>query len=269
MLGTNVAGTKILLAAAVFLWAPSALGQTIGTAGAVNPAATGTPPGGGSRTINIGADVVFKERINTTASGAVQVLFVDRTALTVGPNSDITIDEFVFDPGAGTGSFVATLAKGSLRFVGGKISRNSGVTINTPSATIGIRGSVVGIVDFGGGLTVSNHDGNVQVNLPSGQAFTLPPGMQLSVTTDAGGNQTSSVAPVGSAPVGSDTTTTDTTGGTGNAGGVETDTAAAPPVFIPDEITDVYTQEPPPPSPPEPEPDTPPLPPEPPVPPQP
>ena len=139
---------NVILASVAILaiWSAPALAQTVGTTGAVNPASTGTPPGGSTRTLNIGSDVVFKERIQTTASGALQVLFVDRSALNIGANSDITIDEFVYNPNAGTGSFVASLAKGSLRFVGGQISRNSGVTLRTPSATIGVRGSSLELV---------------------------------------------------------------------------------------------------------------------------
>ena len=261
--------TTVAVIAILALGAQSALSQTVGTAGAVNPASTGTPPGGSTRTIELGSDVVFQERIQTTASGSVQVLFVDRTALTVGPNSNITIDEFVFDPNAGTGSFVATLAEGSLRFIGGQISRNSGVTINTPTATIGIRGSAVGIavtpnaVDFGGGLTVSNYHGNVRVDLQGGQSYTLEPGFALVVDSET---QAASVAPVSSGTAGptTDTGGSGTESGTGE-GNAETTVVesenAGPPVFVPDPVNDVYFQDPAPESPSEPPVDPPPPPP--------
>jgi hypothetical protein len=67
-------------------------------------------------------------------------MFLDKTTMTIGPNSDLLIDEFVYDPGAGSGQFAASLTRGALRFVGGQISHTAGATINTPSATIGIRG---------------------------------------------------------------------------------------------------------------------------------
>ncbi|HWT31156.1 MAG TPA: FecR domain-containing protein, partial [Propylenella sp.] len=137
--------TKFSFLAAFCLASASALGgtawgQTVGTTGAVNPSATGSPPGGGERVLEIGSDVVFRERIRTTGSGSLQVLFVDTTTLSIGPNSDLLIDEFVYNPNAGTGSFAATLTRGSLRFVGGKISHTAGATINTPVATVGVRG---------------------------------------------------------------------------------------------------------------------------------
>ena len=45
--------------------------------------------------IEIGTQVVANEKIQTTASGSVQVLFIDKTTLNVGPNSTLVIDRFV------------------------------------------------------------------------------------------------------------------------------------------------------------------------------
>ncbi len=80
------------------------------------------------------------ERIETDGSGSLQVMFVDKSSLTIGPNSNLVIDQFVYNAGGGTGQFAASLTKGAVRFVGGQISHTAGATINTPSATIGIRG---------------------------------------------------------------------------------------------------------------------------------
>ena len=74
------------------------IAQTVGVTGAVNPNASGTPPGTTVRALGMGSDVVFNERIATEATGQADILFVDRSALTVGPNSDLVIDEFVYSP---------------------------------------------------------------------------------------------------------------------------------------------------------------------------
>src|ERR1700750_653517 len=116
--------------------------QTSGRVGAVNPDATGTPPGGASRTLAVGGNVVYKEKIQTSAVGSTQILFPDTSTLNVGRNSSITIDDYVYDQNAGTGKMVASVGKGLLRFVGGEISHTAGVTINTPVASIGIRGGI-------------------------------------------------------------------------------------------------------------------------------
>lgn len=127
-----IAATATLLAGR-----DAARAQQVGTASAVNPAATAN-----MRTITIGASIAHKERIQTQSGGSVQLLFIDKTSMTIGPNSDLTIDEYVYDPKAGTGKLAATLGKGALRFVGGQISHNGEAEVKTASAVIGIRGGI-------------------------------------------------------------------------------------------------------------------------------
>jgi hypothetical protein len=115
--------------------------QQVGTAAAVNPAAQARGAGG-SRTIVIGQSIAHKERIQTTSAGSVQLLFLDKTSMTIGPNSDLAIDEYVYDPASNTGKLAATLSKGVMRFVGGQISHAGNAEIKTPSAVVGIRGGV-------------------------------------------------------------------------------------------------------------------------------
>src|SRR5579885_378539 len=76
---------------------PAAAQQRVGVSSAVNPAVSGTLPGREMKRLVIGEDVVFNERISTGPDGQTQILFVDESALSIGANSDMTIDEFVFD----------------------------------------------------------------------------------------------------------------------------------------------------------------------------
>lgn len=158
-----------------------ALAQKVGTAAAVKPSSSGTPPGGAMRTLEIGTDIVSRERIRTTGAGSLQVMFIDRTTLTIGPNSDLLIDEFVYRPEAGTGSFTATLAKGALRFVGGQVSHTAGATVTTPVATIGIRGgaafithtTTTTVVCTGGACSVNSTVGPQSFQLRVNQAVEI------------------------------------------------------------------------------------------------
>src|SRR5579864_1185598 len=112
-----------------------------GVNAAVNPAGTGTPPLGPTRQLVIGQDVVFRERVNTVAGGQTQIMFLDESSMSVGPNSDLVIDEFVYNPRADTGKLTMSAGRGVFRYVGGKISKlEGGVTVRTPVATIGVRG---------------------------------------------------------------------------------------------------------------------------------
>ena len=135
-----------MTAAALALGGATAQAQQVGTASAVNPAATAN-----LKTIVIGQSIAHKEHIQTKSSGSVQLLFLDKTSMTIGPNSDLTIDEYVYDPKANTGKLAATLGKGALRFVGGQISHNGDAEIKTASALIGIRGGVM-MTDGKGGI---------------------------------------------------------------------------------------------------------------------
>src|SRR5689334_11977236 len=113
-----------ILFAAFCLSGPSviagpAVAQQVGVTAAVNPAATGTPPGGQVRTLTIGEKVVHNERIDTDARGLLQVLLADGTTFTVGPNSGLVIDTFVYDPDKGRAKITASLSKGVFRFIGG------------------------------------------------------------------------------------------------------------------------------------------------------
>jgi hypothetical protein len=129
---------------AVALSAP-AHADRIGTAGAVNVSSRGEPPGGETRVIEIGAQVVENERIRTSDTGSVQVLFVDKTTLNVGPNSNLVIDRFVYSPVANRGQVALSLGKGVLRVVGGLATHTDGATINTIAASIGVRGGIATI----------------------------------------------------------------------------------------------------------------------------
>ena len=78
--------TIAMLLAGTALAAAPVLAQEVGTAAAVNPDSQSTPPGGSTTTLKVGARVVHKERIKTTPTGSVQLLFLDRSTLSIAPN---------------------------------------------------------------------------------------------------------------------------------------------------------------------------------------
>ncbi len=147
----RILSTSTLLAASVAMLvcgaAPSlAETSTAGVTAAVNPTASALEPSGKRKLISLGDPVVRNQRIETGPQGLVQILLADGTSFTVGPNSSIVIDSFVYDPDKQTASLAATMTKGALRFIGGKASKASGdVKIDTPIGTAGIRGAVVDI----------------------------------------------------------------------------------------------------------------------------
>ncbi|HTV89421.1 MAG TPA: FecR domain-containing protein [Stellaceae bacterium] len=161
--------------------------QQVGISSAVNPQAEGTPPGATARPLIIGQDVVFNERIATTAKGQTQLLFVDQSSMSIGPNSDLTIDRFVYDPKSGTGRLAMSATRGLLRYVGGRLSKHDGaVTLRTSTATLAVRGGAF-IVDisaggktdvifiYGNGLTIAGVNGAVETLTRPGYQVTITP----------------------------------------------------------------------------------------------
>jgi hypothetical protein len=114
----------------------------VGVAGAVNPRATGQAPSGPIEQLVIGHNVVRNEKISTFNKGKVQLIFADQSTLTLSENSEIVIDEFVYDPQKQAGTMTATVTTGVLRYVGGKISKKTDVSFLTPSGVLTVRGGI-------------------------------------------------------------------------------------------------------------------------------
>ena len=128
----------------------------IGVTSAASGDPLGRPPTGPERVLRVGIDIEANERVTTTADDRAHVVFLDGTSVTIGPNSILTIDKYVFDPNAGKGDMGVTLTKGVFRLVGGKISKSNEVTIATPSSTIGIRGGIVTVTVQPDGRTTAD-----------------------------------------------------------------------------------------------------------------
>ncbi len=116
--------------------------NTIGVAAAVNPDASGTPPEAQRRIIEVGTNMLTNEKVVTGPSGQAQLIFNDGSAFSIGPNSELTLDKFVYDPERGSGQMALSVTKGVFRFVGGKISKENPVQIKVGTATMGIRGGI-------------------------------------------------------------------------------------------------------------------------------
>lgn len=92
---------------------------------------------------NTGDKLYQNDTIRTGASSSVGVIFEDNTILSLGPESEIVIDEYVFVPQEGRLSMIARMLKGTASYLSGIIGQQSpeSVTFQTPDATIGIRGT--------------------------------------------------------------------------------------------------------------------------------
>jgi hypothetical protein len=182
--------------AAALIAAGPALAQQVGVATAVNPVSESTPPGGTTDKLTVGARVMHNERIHTSPSGSTQHLFLDRSSLSVAPNTNLVIDDFVYDPAANRGHMLTRLTQGTLQYIGGQLSHQGAVTINTPAVAVGVRGGTVTVSHGTGGTHVVNQHGTLTLTNAAGttivtrQGFTVtvanwntPPGPPARVTT--------------------------------------------------------------------------------------
>ena len=79
--------------------------------------------------------------VQTGADGKVGITFTDGTAFNLSSNARMVLDEFVYDPNGKSNSTLFSLTKGTFTFVAGKVAKTGDMKIETPVATMGIRGT--------------------------------------------------------------------------------------------------------------------------------
>ena len=122
-----------------------------------------------TKVVNVNDQIFKQEIIETNSVSSTQILFMDETVLSIGPDSRLIMDEMVYDPNSNTGKFVVTAARGLFTFVTGSLESES-YEINTPTATIGVRGTKFDLfVSRKGASTVILRSGAVDMkNIRSG-----------------------------------------------------------------------------------------------------
>jgi hypothetical protein len=117
---------------------------------------------GQTQTIAIGNNVFASELVRTGADGLAQLLFLDQTSLSVAPKSQVTLDRFVYDPNRGAGTVALRTTVGAFRFVTGAQNANS-YQIETPVATISVRGTILDILVWADRTIVIVQEGQAAV----------------------------------------------------------------------------------------------------------
>ena len=173
----------VLLAVTSVLANVPARSQSIGIASATTGEPLGKPPAERERVLRVGIDLQAGELVTTGDEDRAHLLFLDGTALTVGPQARLTLDRFVYDNDRRLGALSLTAAQGVFRLVGGKISKTVPITIDTPSGTIGIRGGIMlfkveptettATFLFGHQMTMTSRGQTQTVTTPGWQVSTL------------------------------------------------------------------------------------------------
>jgi hypothetical protein len=88
------------------------------------------------------SDPIYRGDIVATGrDGQVGIAFVDGTAFNLTSNARMAMTEFVYDPNSTSNSTLLSLTKGTFTFVAGKVAKTGDMKVDTPVATMGIRGT--------------------------------------------------------------------------------------------------------------------------------
>lgn len=95
------------------------------------------------RKAEVGSPVHVGSILKTGSQGSLGVTFKDETVMSFGPNTELTVDEYLYEPGQGKLRMNSKLAKGSMNYVSGVIAKlqPEAVTVKTPTGVIGVRGT--------------------------------------------------------------------------------------------------------------------------------
>jgi hypothetical protein len=96
---------------------------------------------GQSGAAKVGDSVYLGDVVSTGSDGRVGITFTDGTAFDLSPNARMVMNEFIYDPNSKSNSSLLSLTKGTFTFVAGKIAKSGDMKVNTPVATMGIRGT--------------------------------------------------------------------------------------------------------------------------------
>jgi hypothetical protein len=130
-------------------------------------------------------EVYAQDLVKTGTAGSTDLQFLDNTHLVVGPNGEVKLDEFVYDPATVTGGGQISLKVGAFRYQSGELKNKENVKLVTPTATMTIRGThLVIFVGADGATEVNVIDGAVDVlacNTPNTLSATA--GQRVNVTS--------------------------------------------------------------------------------------
>ena len=131
------------------------------------------------RELSAGRDVFYRDVLATAADSRLNIRFADGSNLTLGDNSQLRIDDFVYWPTESFGRSLMNITRGVFRMVSGGLTKvaDNQVEVRTPLATIGIHGTdfwgeqredylCVALLEEGGRLVIETRAGSVVLDQP-------------------------------------------------------------------------------------------------------
>lgn len=91
----------------------------------------------------VGVPLFSGDTIRTAKADSVGIVLTDDSTFSLGPDSEITLKDYLFNPKEGKFALVTRMAKGTFAYLSGmigKLSPNS-IRMEIPDATIAVRGT--------------------------------------------------------------------------------------------------------------------------------
>ena len=144
-----------------------------------------------------GSKIFYGDTIFVKLNSNTQILFLDETAMTLGESTELTIDDFVYDPKTNNGNFVTNIKSGIVKTISGKISEKNpdNLKVKMPNGSLGVRGteflvssnsnnneSTVVLLGPGPQNTLGMTPGNIQLTDGFNTTDITNPGFQAIIT---------------------------------------------------------------------------------------
>ena len=97
--------------------------------------------------VKVGQVLLETDTLRTGADGRVGVTLKDDTRVSLGPNSEVRLQRFVYAPGEGRLALALEFVRGVAAYVSGRIAKLApdAIRLETPAAIVGVRGTTVAI----------------------------------------------------------------------------------------------------------------------------
>ncbi len=104
---------------------------------------------GVSISLNVGDNVHKGDVVQAGSDSALGITFIDGTVFGLSSNARMVLNEMIYNPAGSNNASLLTLVQGTISFVAGATAKSGDMKVDTPTATMGIRGTAVLVeIDF-------------------------------------------------------------------------------------------------------------------------
>jgi hypothetical protein len=178
-------GFVLALAALILAPLPAVADMPSIVVAAATPGVFRIATDGSEQALAPGDRLAAADRIRTEAGAIANLIFADRSGLTLGQSAALALERFDYDPAIARGRLVLRLDQGSLRYVGGRLSKSGAVEVRMGARVATLTGGIgffalpqtgaatVAMV-YGKSLTVTGPNQDSQTIYRENYGMTLP-----------------------------------------------------------------------------------------------